>query len=162
MLNNLAWTAQFIDQYQDYLEANNASLVVTFSKARLEFAKKNYTEALNLLNGIIGAPLNLDIRIKSLSLRCFYELYVEDSYYYDLLFSSIEAFEKYLYRNETLSGNRLKAYLNFCKMLKKIILYPNQVMGKRQSIHQKLLGELLEMKGIIAGGWLEEKVKALK
>ena len=159
-LQKTEWTLKFIDAYQRFIEKDIRKLVVVFSKARLSFSENDFDTAFESLQKIRGAPLRFEIRIKSLALRCLYEMYLKEDYYYDLLCSGIEAFEKYLYRNKTLAKNRLRAYLNFCAFLKKIVLQ-NADPGSRSSFSLHHLKEELSKKEfIIARSWLEEKLSS--
>ena len=53
--------------------------------------------------------------------RCWFELYWKEESYYDLLSNQLQALERFIRREKTISQNTSKAYLNFIIWIKKIV-----------------------------------------
>jgi hypothetical protein len=73
--NELDWLEEFIKKYKNRIEPDKRQYVLAYSSASLEFAKGNFSEALEIL-GRSGSIKNVIYKaaIKQLSLMIYYEL----------------------------------------------------------------------------------------
>lgn len=149
------WTETFIQQYESYLIPEEKFNAITYNRATLYNAQKNYPAALQTLHNVEFTDSSYHLGAKIIQLKSYYEL--EET---EALYSLIEAFRKYLLRNKDISDYRKKANNNMLKIAKGI--YQLKVHGatmttsafnqKRRNIEAKL-----RMLNPIANkDWLEE------
>ncbi len=145
------WTNQFIKKYQHQLPPKEKEIAVKYSIALKYFYQEQYQKTLTALGNINetatqfpkgtnkdalfnkkkqkGIEIQLTkiqaIRIRALRIRAYFEcLLVDIGDYYDDFFIACEAFEKYLRYELKLNPKRIDSYLNFIKILKKLINLP--------------------------------------
>ena len=156
-LKELHWAHQFIDQYQHALQPKDRKVLVHYARALIAMATHQFEKALDLLNEIEGIPHDHAFLIKSMSIRCLLELYLQQDSYDDLLLSRIKSFEQYIRRDKTWEKGRKKAYLLFCKTI--AIL-----MQLKYHKNEKVIGKVnneLQTQPVVARSWLLEKLDQL-
>ncbi len=109
------WVEDFIVRYQNSLERTHRDSSFSFNKARLEFARKRYDNALALLQHAHYYDPLLNLTAKTMSLKIYYELGE-----YDLLQAHLEALKNYIRRKVTLGYHRTN-YLNLVKYTQKLV-----------------------------------------
>ena len=118
--NNKDWVLDFIKTYQSFLKPEIKSETLILVNACLSFSEQAYDKVLaDLINYKALNPTST-LTAKKLLIRSYFENYLLDSSYYDLLESTCLSFEKNLYRDHTNMSNRIKANLNFSTILRKI------------------------------------------
>lgn len=109
------WVLQFIHQYKNDLEKPYRESAFSFNLARLEFARKRYHEVLNLLQKANYRDVLVNLSIKTLLLKTWYEL---DEH--DLLQSHLDAMQNYIRRKRVLGYHRAN-YLNILKYTTRLL-----------------------------------------
>ena len=155
VLREVDWVEKFIEGYAHMMENNSLNLAWAY----WHFAKLDFLRSNTILLKVISTDIGYNLRIKSLSLRNYFELFLKDQSYYDLFEASAGAFEKFLHRNNRITSNRARAYLNFIAFLKKLgkLLFGNILIDKK--ILARLQRELEQTQPIIARRWLIEKLE---
>ncbi len=157
------WTNQFIETHQVYLEDKVKDLAIKLSKARLAFSKQEFELAADLLNSIDKQHSKYQLRIKSLSLRCLFEFFLNEEHYFDVLLAKIASLEKYLYRNKVYSEKRKASYKNFCRLLKKLVLiHYESIPSVRARLYEEWKDEFFETEALIHQKWLFHKFREIK
>lgn len=154
------WTEKFFKDHSKFLPQSLKDHALAISKGYLFFYQKEYSKAIDLL---LNYPFDktLDsIRSKGLIIRCYFELFLKDSSYYDLFTSFSISFEKYLSRDDIGSGNRIQLYLNFVKALRTLgrLIRENKYHGKFKKIYSKRISN----EKIILKPWLINKIESIK
>ena len=149
------WTEKFIEQYESYLIPEERFNAITYNRATLFNAQKNYAGALQTLHNVEFTDSSYHLGAKIIQLKSYYEL--EET---EALYALIEAFRKYILRNKDISDYRKKANNNLLKITKGI--YQLKVNGpamttsaynqKRRNIDTKLK----TLNPIANKDWLEE------
>lgn len=114
-LGQLAWTSDFIETYQHYLDSEIKKTYVHYSIAKLKFAQQKYSEAMLLLQQVDSSDLFLNISVKVMLLKIYYELAE-----YDVLDSFLHSFNVFLQRKK-LIGYHKENYLNVIKLTQKLL-----------------------------------------
>ncbi|MFT5167522.1 MAG: hypothetical protein ACI8P3_002760 [Saprospiraceae bacterium] len=126
MAKEFEWTKSFIEEYGNHLNDKIRFDAVLYSTAIWHFRKKEYWETIQLIsNHIFTKPIQI-ILSKTILIRTYIELFLNDDSYYDLSIAHINTFEKYIRNNKVLSENGVEGYLNFCRFTKKIINFKYQ------------------------------------
>ena len=93
--------------------------------------------------------------------RTLFEQFLQNRSYYDLLLAQIEAFEKFLQRDELISKYRKVANLNCIAVMRKMAMGIYQYKNKKQ-LKETLLANIYQKKEMMAKSWLLAKVNQLK
>lgn len=157
VLKEFDWAASFIDQYQGFLEEHIRESVCILSYAILSFRKGDYSKSIDLLQQYPFSMILHQLKARSYIVRCWYEEYLLNEEYYEFLMAQIDAFEKFLRRNEEVSTDRQAGFLNFIKILKRLVDY--RIQNKTTApFKEKLLKKLNDYNQIMMKRWLEEKI----
>ena len=154
ILGELKWVKKFIAKYQAMIKREDRNILVTYCNARILTAENNFDLAIALLNTIEDIQHSYVFRIRSLSLRCLFELYLQKSDYYDLLISKINAFERHIRRDKVWNAQRKQAYINYCRFLERATHLKTQSTQKQR----KEINDELQEQPVIAKQWLIEKI----
>lgn len=129
------WVEQFIPQYRTTLERSYRDSAYSFNMARLKFARKDYNEALELLqHSNYHEPL-LNMAAKTMSLKIYYALGE-----FDVLSAHLEAFIKYIRRKPGLGYHR-NNYLQLARLTQKLISLNWNDKAEVQALRQKIEAE---------------------
>ena len=159
-LGEFAWAENFIDEYGPLLSSKIRIMAIDISLAYLSFYKKNYQETIDFLKTYDPLILAYKLRARTLSIRAHFEIFLQDSSYYELIDLETKAFEKFVRRKQMLTAYRQKAYLRFIGVIRQLILLvqdPNPNLKRRESIEEDLSNNDF----IIAKGWLLEKLRSM-
>lgn len=137
-LEKFDWLTGFIEEYASWLKEEERENVVAFNKGFICVYKKQYDEAVSHMRGVEFDKTYLLIA-KSLLLRCYYELPDYEVFYYDFC----KAFEQFLRRSKDYPQDKLKSYLNFIQVARK--LHKQKAVNSNKN--EKLLTEIQEFKG---------------
>lgn len=143
-INDFEWAEKFLHDFKQYLPANEREHIFKYNLAVFNFRKKNFDTAMNLLQEVNfkEVPLNLDVR--RLLARTYYELNEMNS-----LFSLIENSKVYLHRQK--ENNYLREnYSNFFKFLDKIL----KTNLKNAVDKEKIRLEIVDTKLLAERDWL--------
>ncbi|WP_282775992.1 hypothetical protein [Phaeodactylibacter xiamenensis] len=160
VLKELDWIENFIAKYASKLPANQQVDAVSLGTAYWYFAGGEYTAANDLLRQVESSDLQYQLRVRSLSLRSFFELFLQDETYYELLTHEASAFRKFLRRNPKITEQRAAGYLYLAAFLRKLsrLSINRQLTPGKLSELQKALAE---EDAVVARQWLREKLSSL-
>ena len=156
VLHELLWAKAFIDQYRE----GQTSDTILLAEAFLYAAQKEFDISNEKLAQIEARGLPYQLRVKLLFIRNYYEILLQNSSYYRLFVSETNAFEKFIRRNDQITENRAKSYLNFIAFIRKLgrLKYENKRFDDTQNA--KLIEDLTAIKPIEARRWLLEKLQS--
>ncbi|MCB0584461.1 MAG: hypothetical protein KDD06_03925, partial [Phaeodactylibacter sp.] len=161
VLREMDWVEAFIAQYAPKLPPARQMDAVSLGTAYWYFAGGDYSASNALLRQVEATDLQYQLRVKSLSLRNYFELFLKDDTYFELLSYESKTFRKFLRRNQKISESRAKGYLNMASFLRKMAKW--KAGGQLTSRQLSRLREKLEAESsIIAKPWLQEKLLQLK
>lgn len=138
------WVKYFIEDYKPYL---NDYLLFSLSKAMLNFQTKNYEAVLSELPKVQFGHIHQNLTARSLIAKTYFEIKE-----FELLENHLNAFEKYLRRQTTISSQLKDVNLNFIAAVRKLAQAP---------FDQKAMDSLkkdLKEKPIAYKSWLNNKV----
>ena len=145
---------KIIDQYNFFLDKNERKDAIVYSMAFLDFRQQKYLNAIDLLNShSFEKPIHI-IKSKSLLTRSFYEQFLKDTSYFELLIAQTYAFEKYIRRNSLFSAEKSRSYLNFIKYVRQLA-----ISTLEKKIPENLLNSLESNSSVLCKQWLLQKIK---
>lgn len=154
VLGELDWARSFISKYDKSLLEEEKKVVVNLCMARIEMEENNFLSAFQYLNEIEKVQHKFSFKIRSLFIRCLYELYLIDDKYYDLLTSRILSFERFIQRDTTWGETKKASHLKFCSVLTRCM---NVISTNDNEEIQKLNDELQKQPAIM-NDWLIDKM----
>lgn len=148
-LKEFEWVDSFIQNYQLNLHSKYRSNYVDYNTAKLWYAQKKHKEAMLKLIKVEYDDLFLNLDVKVLLLKIYYELKE-----FDVLESHINSFQKYVQRKK-LIGYHQENYLNIILLTKKLVeLNPHDLQEKK-----KLKSKILATKALGERNWLLNQIE---
>lgn len=148
VLNELDWTADFIETYRHHLPAPQQTGLYSFNAARLAYRRGQPGPALVLLQKAEYKDLMLNLAAKVLQLKIFYE-----SGEYDLLESHLQAIRMFIRRKKVMGYHR-ENYLNVVYFTQKLLEIPAFDRAARQALYE----EIAAARAVAEKDWLLEQV----
>lgn len=151
-LRRLDWVAKFIEESTYLVEEEHRANYYLFAQVSLAYELEEYEKTLSLLGKTELDDLFLNIAIKNIQIKVYYEMEL-----FDLLDSFLNSCDAYLQRNANMIG-QYQAYRNYIKFTRKMLyLKPYD-----QKAIEKLRAELQEEKNYtISKDWLIKKIEQL-
>jgi len=141
--NDFRWASNFIQTYSHIVHERNRQDAIVMAKAILSFESGKYHEVINLLKSATPEA-HLDVlRAKSLLLRSYYEVQVEQ----DVFMDACVHFENLLRRSAKTKANR--AMLAFVLILKRMVA--------QKSSKKVILNRIEKTTDLYSRQWLLEK-----
>lgn len=147
------WVKGFIQAYEKYLPTSVQEDATKLSLSLLYFHQKDYDKVVELILNHQFLQSLSNLKAKSILLRTYFEQFLLDDSFYDLVIAQTLAFEKYVRRNDLISSSAKTFYLNFILFTR---LITNAVLQK--SVNQDLLNKINKTESIVLKSWLLEKV----
>lgn len=147
------WAEYFIEEYSQYLEEDTRLNTTSFSTARIQFYRKNYSQVIEILREVEYETVIYNLNSKSILLFSYYEIGE-----YDALDSLINSFKVYLNRERSISVSRKKRYNQLLGFVKRIANINPRDIKKLSRLKQKLE----ETNGVLNKAWLTEKIEELE
>ena len=151
MLKEFDWTEKFMENYKDLLGAKVKADALALGYGFWYFEQKKYNDALDALQHTFREPLDV-FKSKSLVIRCWFERWLEDEGYFELLLAQLEAFEKFTRRDYALKPKLRENFLRFIAYTKKLTL-----SWWDKNAVQKLNQEMEGPTNVVFKKWLLEK-----
>ena len=123
---------EFISTYREKLEPEYQESTVNFNFARLEFSKKNYKEALFLLQTADFKDLVNNLIAKTMLLKIYYELKE-----FDLLEAHLDSFSVFIRRRDASKFHKTN-YLNIIKTVRKLIRINPFVPTEKEALRKQI------------------------
>lgn len=144
-LREYEWVEQFIYRFKGNLEEAHRDSTFSFSLARLEFQRKNFGTALQLLQKSEYQDLLLNLAAKGVIMKIFYETAA-----FDALYSHLDAMQRFI-RRKNIIGYHREHYRN-------TILFTRKLMEATDDRALAALKKEIEMeKSVAEKGWLLEQ-----
>lgn len=143
------WAANFVHEYKDKLEKKNRISCFSFNLAWLEYERKDYVQALDLIQQTHFNDVHFNISAKIICLKIYYEM---DAF--DLLYAHLDAMRTFINRKNSLVYHK-ENYLNTIKFTKKILDLPPRDNALKKALQQ----EIEQTKVIAERKWLIAQIE---
>lgn len=152
------WLDTFVKKYESMLSAASRSDIKNLSLSSILFHQGEFQAAIELLDqGHFTNPLQY-ISARIHTLRCYYELCIQDGTYLELLIDQTFAFEQLVRRDKKFSEEKRKSYFNFTQFLRQ--LAKRRSIGKLNQDTQAFFHRVLETQKItVSRSWLLKKIE---
>lgn len=155
-LGHFQWTEDFINQHKEHLPANQRENAYSYNLAYLYYTKKMYDEVLSNLLHVQYTDVKYHLSSSFLLLRTYYAM--RDT---EALLSLIETFRIYVLRNRQMTSDQKKGYINFLRLVKKLVLLKHDytVHRGKDLVEQldRLRLQILDTENVINRSWLVEE-----
>ncbi len=154
-MEEFEWTENFIREFENHLLPEEKFNAVTYNRAALYSARKEYQKTLQELHNVEFTDSSYHLGAKIIQIKSYFEL--EET---EALFALIETFRKYLLRNRDLADYKKKANSNMLKLTKSI--YQLKTEGNTMNTasfnrkHRMIKEKLTNTNPIANKDWLEE------
>lgn len=148
-VNETDWVENFVNEYSPRLELSQSASLMSYSLARISFAKKKFDDALMHLSKVNTENMIFKLDIKKLTAMIYYE-----TGSYINLNSLLNAYYQAAKIRNKKEENILLRHRNFISYLKKL---ENLINGSRDSSELHFLKELLNKDNVSEKNWLLEK-----
>jgi hypothetical protein len=132
VMKDYAWVEKFIFEYRDKLKSDIRDSIFNFCLANLEYEKKNFDAAIDLLQRSEYRDLLLNLAAKTLQLKIWYELGE-----YDVLDSHLEAMRTFI-RRKGIIGYHRSNYLNTIAITKKLVNLRPYDQVQREALRRQI------------------------
>lgn len=132
VMKDFAWVEQFIYQYRDKLKPDMRDSIFSFCLANLEYERRNYAQAIHLLQKSEYRDLLLNLAAKTLHMKILYELGESD-----VLDSHLEAMRTFI-RRKGIIGYHRSNYLNTIAITKKLVNLRPYDQGQREALKRQI------------------------
>lgn len=149
-LQHYEWTESFIQEYQDQLPPDFRENAVQYNRADLYYYTARFEAAQDALRKVEYTDPNFYLGARELLAKIYYETGAEDS-----LLSMIASFTIFLKRNKKLSNNLKQPYLNFCRLLLKIVRRSKRDLATLEQ-------EIAETALLASRAWLQKIERAAR
>lgn len=148
LLKKFKWLEKFTETYAKKLVAEFRNSSVNFNLARLEFSRKNYSEAMLHLQQVETKDLVDNLISKTMLMKIYYE-----SKEFDSLYSHLDSFEIYIRRREVSDFHRLN-FMNIIRFVKRLVALPDSDKKMRKELKK----EIEEETTLTEREWLLQKI----
>lgn len=150
-LKDLDWTEEFIHEYKARLPEKDRDGIFAFNLANLYFAQKDYEQVITLLHRAQIDDLLLNLNVKTMLAKTYYELDEED-----VLYSLLDSFKMFVIRKKGL-GYHKDNYLNIIKFMKRLLTISPYDKEKLKKLDEQIRATRV----LTEKRWLIEKLKDL-
>lgn len=157
-LDAINWADQFIKTYEIYLDKSNKKDTIKLCEAYILFYEKKYLHLITFLKNYKFKHFKDILRIKSLLLRSYFELFLEKNSYFNIFLSYSYSYEKFIRRDEMSSKIVIETYINLIDTTRKIAKLIKE--GKWNSDWKSKIKEKIKGEKIILKQWLLEKLNS--
>jgi hypothetical protein len=151
--NQFDWTNNFIHNYKRKLSPTNRENAYKYAAAILDFHKGHFNHSIKLLLNVSFKDFYYYIRTRSYLLKNYYEVKS-----FDKVYPMVEAFKKYLVRDNDITEYDKIRFNNFLRFVKLLCLIKD---GRTKMHIDKLNKDLESCENIENKEWLSDKIQEL-
>lgn len=147
------FASNFVNEKVNLLNRKYRDNALNFNLARIHWYKKEHDEVISYLSKVDFEDIWYNINSKTMLIATYYE--TEE---FGVLENLITSFAVFIRREKSMEENRRRAYLNFLKMIGKLI----KVFPITNEKLIKLEQEIMSLSPMISKSWILEKIEELK
>lgn len=149
------WCDLFLKKYGTYLNDTVKNDAKAMGMGLLLFDRQESSKAIELINQVEFKNNFYQNQARVLLLKSYFEEFIKNENYYDLIIYNANSFERSLKRNKKISDVRKTGLLNFVWAVKKMaeLLYENKFIKT-----EKVKSEILERNPMAGKLWLLKKM----
>lgn len=152
-VNKLNWTEKFFEKYKEKILPPLKDTTISLTQAQILYYKKQYEEALTILNSVNVSNYYFYLRTKKLHVMIYYDMGKIEPILY-----IIDAARHYLKRNTKITKINVELFLKFFNYLGKIVNLDSNQKTKLKNIKYRLIKE----EKVSSKEWLLTKIEELE
>ncbi|MFN8284118.1 MAG: hypothetical protein U0U67_12940 [Chitinophagales bacterium] len=156
-LNKFKEAKSFLEKYKSFLPDDMKEEIYNFNKAYILFEEADYDKALKILLNMKINDVYYELNQRRIIVKAYYELFKNDSSYFDLFQSSMNASKKFLYMQKNIPKIYIDCSKNFFRFLQKIEANAN---ADKPGI-EKIIKEIDSTANLYERNWLLNKLKEM-
>lgn len=156
-IRKFEWTKRFIEEKEQFLNPEFKIAYVNLGMAFLSFYQHQFDKSEAHIQAINGYKIPHKMQARSLSLRNHYEFLSQDSTYHDTFLHQVDAFEKYIRRNQFWSENKLNKYLEFASLIRRFAKIED--MNRLTPHERNHLRQEIKSKNVLVKDWFLSKIE---
>ncbi|HFA48731.1 MAG TPA: hypothetical protein ENJ95_06925 [Bacteroidetes bacterium] len=156
LLGKIEYANDFIEKNKKYLNEKEREEVVALAKAFLSLHDNKAETALEQVSRVKFISLRYKLIARPLKSQCLFEIQKTKPGYRRVLHSELNAFKKFINKNNKIQKARKTRYLDFIYILKKI----NNYSGKHEEL-ESLKNKFKTGRPIVARKWLLDKINGI-
>lgn len=145
------WTKAFMERFQEHLDLNIREDALALGFGQWHFEQKDYWQVIDVLERAFSEPQDI-LKSKTLLSRTWFEIAWADETYQEILLAQLDAFEKFLRRNQAIPPRLTAGALHFVEFTRKLALGK----GGKKKMAQLKIGIEAEP-NLVLRNWLLEK-----
>lgn len=156
-VGNIDWADWFLEAYKNRIAGDSNGLIYTYNRSFIEYQKKNYKTAFELLYRLIGQfeEGEMSVMSKVLLIRILWDIGE-----FQWLLPVIDAFRQSLRRSNFLSRIQLENHQLFAKLMRRICSAKLGAPDKVQGAFAKVEAEILRLGKETVMVWLLQQVRS--
>jgi hypothetical protein len=131
-LREFDWAESFIEEYRDFLEETHKENFVHFSRALMLYEKRDYGQAMRLLNTADYDDMLINLRSKALLMKMFYEQDMMEP-----LDSLLEATRTYMTRKKVMAYHKA-FFSNVVQLTRKLVRINPYDTEQKQKLREEI------------------------
>lgn len=155
-LGKLDKVEAFIAEHTQYLDETVREDARMLALANLLYHRKDYEELDRTIGNTRFVNAYYQLRVRVILLRALYESFLADDSLYDLVQSKLEAFEKFLRRNDRISSMQARNHLDFVRFLKQVMKLKQVMTNKAEK--EALREKIKSYSNLPGKNWLLDQV----
>lgn len=152
------WGMQFVKDYASFLDEVEREDTIALSQIIIYSYSRQFAKAISLYSQSNFSDIQKHLAVRTQAIRCYFELFIKDDSYFNLLEDQTYAFEKFIRRSETIEETYKEACFYFLQMVRKIAKEKLKG-GLNEEKKKRLLIALKEQKIVVSRSWLIEKIE---
>ncbi|MBS1519024.1 MAG: hypothetical protein JSS91_13130 [Bacteroidetes bacterium] len=153
LLNELKFTEEFTEEFRQKLKQEERNSNYLYSKALINFYKKDYDRSLSELSSILSGDTYLKYEIRVLYIMIYFETGATEQ-----LYSLTGSFRQLLKKDRSVPEIKKSGYINFISMISEILKDDRKRDDNLLSGYGKNGGNSF---GPVFGNWIESKIREL-
>ena len=153
MLRDIDWMEYFINNYIDMLEPAQRQNMFYFSKAKLDFSKRDYASSLENISKVNYNLFTFKFDVKTLMLQIYYELC-----YFEEAAAMVDSYRHFLSNNRNVSQSFREWNVNFLNFYVELI---NCKSGRKKTELDLLRKRIDSATNTASSVWLKNKAYEL-
>jgi hypothetical protein len=154
VLKKYEWAESFVNDYYDLLLPEQKNDMYNYTKALLNFEKKNFETALEFIGKVNHGFFVFKFEARILTMKLYYELRS-----FEPALSLIDSFSHFLSKNKIVSDSFKEPCMNFNKYLKLLIKISSETKPAGKKDLEFLKNEIQNVKHFFSRRWILEKLE---
>lgn len=149
---DIKFAEKFLEDFKKYLTSADKESIISYCRANISYAKKDYVTALEILSRINFKDENQKLSLRTFNLRIFYEQNMDEP-----AFAAVDAFRHTLKRETGIGKKSIALYITFLNFYERML----KLKTKPDKFAAGILKKELVKTETISKNWLMRMIEGL-